>query len=75
MKLLRDFVFLGRLRSLAAARRSVERRAYTITVPAPLASGAGNVVPLRRPSNDGAGRVGAHAALPLSPRMALAANQ
>jgi hypothetical protein len=76
MKLLRDFVFLGRLRSLAAARRTAEHRAYTVTVPAPLAAGAGNVVALRRPSSDGAGRrVGARAASLTSPRLARAAHQ
>lgn len=54
MKLLRDLVFFRRLRARATARRTTARRAWTITVPAPLAADGGNVVALRRPSNDAA---------------------
>jgi hypothetical protein len=80
MQLLRDFVFpdfflLGRLRALAAARRPDRQRAYTITVPAPLASEAGNVVALRRPLSDGAGRRGIAPAAPALPLLARVAHQ
>jgi len=75
MKLLRDFVFLGRLRSLAAARRGGAHRPYTVTVPAPLAAGGDNVVALRRPVADAvATRATTGSRQPL-PVLARAANQ
>jgi len=52
MKLLRDLVFFRRLRSRVVARRTAAQRAWTITVPAPLAADGGNVVALRRPAPD-----------------------
>ena len=75
MKLLRDFVLLGRLRALSAARRSADQRAYTITVPAPLTADAGNVVALRRPAGAVATRRVAADAAPALPLLARAANQ
>ena len=76
MRLLRDFVLFGRLRSLSAARRGVAQRAYTITVPAPLATDVGNVVALRRPvTHATASRRDATHAAPVSPLLARAANQ
>jgi hypothetical protein len=48
MKLLRDFVWLRALRRLRAGRAAAARRPYTVTVPAPLAAPAGQVVELRR---------------------------
>ncbi|OOG53882.1 hypothetical protein B0E47_11820 [Rhodanobacter sp. B05] len=77
MKLLRESLLLRALRRLLAGRRAVARRAYVVTVPAPLARPASsNVIELHRRSPAAVGRVPAPAdALPSSVHRALVSGR
>ncbi len=79
MKLLRESLLLRALRRLLAGRRAVARRAYVVTVPAPLARPAGsNVIELHRRGPVAGSRASTPApaeALPSSVHLALVSSR
>ncbi|HXE76827.1 MAG TPA: hypothetical protein VN614_01120 [Rhodanobacter sp.] len=79
MKLLRESLLLRALSRLLAGRRVVARRAYVVTVPAPLARPAGsNVIELHRRSPVASGHASTPAQadeLPSSVSLALASSR
>ena len=84
MKLLRDSILLRALRRLLAGRRDAARRAYVITVPAPLEHVpleppvGSNVIELPRRAPVSGSRAATHAqadALPSSVHLALVSSR